>query len=82
MANPGCGAVLLVEENDLFKTRPGGAYGADEYEVTFECPCCHTWNDLPLKAYGHVERLVLRWPAEKGKIYKPPTTGSGLTAPH
>lgn len=44
----GCGAVLLVEEPDVFKTWTGGNYGGDSPEpcATFKCPNCGVLTDL------------------------------------
>ncbi len=44
----GCGAVLLVEMADLFMTE---SHARDETTcyVTFECPSCMTWTDVPDK---------------------------------
>jgi hypothetical protein len=44
----GCGALLLVEESDVFKTQSGGGYGGDSPEefATFRCPECKVLTDL------------------------------------
>ncbi len=44
----GCGAVLLVEEADVYKTQSGGGYGGDSPEdfATFKCPSCGVQTDL------------------------------------
>ncbi len=46
----GCGAKLLVEEADLFRT---GSHVRDEsdYFVTFKCPECEVMTDLPNNKY-------------------------------
>lgn len=44
----GCGALLLVEETDVFVTVTGGNYGGDTPEscATFKCPSCGVLTDL------------------------------------
>ncbi len=46
--NGGCGALLLVEEADVFKTFTGGNYGGDTPEscATFKCSACGVLTDL------------------------------------
>lgn len=46
--NGGCGAELLVEQNDLFRTF---SYAGDETTtyVTFRCCECRVITDIPLK---------------------------------
>lgn len=46
--NGGCGAVLLVDESDLFKTFTGANYGGDTREpvATFACVSCGVLTDL------------------------------------
>lgn len=41
----GCGAILLVEFTDLYKTH---RYCRDDHDVfiTFKCPCCSVETDL------------------------------------
>lgn len=41
----GCGAVLLVEEGDLFETQ-GSARDETTYYMTFKCPSCGVETDL------------------------------------
>ena len=42
----GCGAVLLVEQNDVFRTE---SYARDETysHNTFKCCACGVWTDIP-----------------------------------
>lgn len=44
----GCGAVLLVEEGDLFETQ-SNCRAETTYYLTFTCPCCCVKTDI-LKA--------------------------------
>jgi hypothetical protein len=59
----GCGAKLLVEQGDLFRTE---SHCRDETDVftTFECPECKVWTDLKeFSAPSHVTGgLKLRVP--------------------
>lgn len=41
----GCGAILLVEEGDLFATA-SSAMGEIDHYVTFECSECSVWTDI------------------------------------
>jgi hypothetical protein len=43
----GCGAVLLVEEGDLFHTSRTYMDGEVEYWTTFQCAQCGVLTDLP-----------------------------------
>lgn len=44
----GCGAILLVEQPDLFHTSHH-SYGDTfpEYYITFQCPSCKVLTDIP-----------------------------------
>lgn len=42
----GCGAILEVSGNDLFLTENTSMDQSSEYYITFQCPCCKTWNDI------------------------------------
>ena len=42
----GCGALLLVERNDLFTTSNSDMSGDTEYFTTFKCPECGVRTDL------------------------------------
>lgn len=42
---PGCGALLLVEEGDLFRTESNALHETTTY-ITFRCPCGRA-TDLP-----------------------------------
>jgi len=66
--NAGCEAVLLVEQNDLFRTESHARDETTRY-VTFECPECQQWTDIqssdrgPSLVPSHVVRkLPLRVP--------------------
>lgn len=56
----GCGAKLLVSENDLYMTSSSHYDGSTDYYITFCCSCCgvetdikdvpsRIWNDLRRK---------------------------------
>ena len=45
----GCGARLLVSENDIFITTRADYDGSKEYYYTFKCPCCNVETDIPKK---------------------------------
>lgn len=69
--NAGCGAVLLVEQRDLFKTHSSARDEVTTY-ITFECPECKQWTDIQ-SGYGrsvvphHVTKtLTSRVP---GRVY-------------
>ena len=42
----GCGAVLLVERNDLYRTSSSHYDGSSEHYVTFRCPSCGVETDV------------------------------------
>lgn len=42
----GCGAKLLVEQGDLFKTCSSHYDGSTDYYVTFECIECKVFTDI------------------------------------
>ena len=42
----GCGAVLLVEQPDLFQTSSTDYGGSTEYFTTFECCLCGVLTDI------------------------------------
>lgn len=41
----GCGATLLVEQGDLFKTQSCSMGETDTF-ITFECGECQVWTDI------------------------------------
>lgn len=43
----GCGAVLRVEEGDLFHTYRGYYDGSEDWFVTFRCCDCGVLTDIP-----------------------------------
>ena len=45
--NGGCGAVLLVEEGDLYFTHSSHYDGSNETYITFKCPECGVETDVP-----------------------------------
>ncbi len=44
--NGGCGAILLVSENDMYQTESHALHETDYY-VTFRCPECRVETDVP-----------------------------------
>ncbi len=44
----GCGAVLLVSEEDLYQTSSSSYDGSTDYYTTFCCPCCGAETDVKL----------------------------------
>lgn len=42
----GCGAVLLVEQDDVFGTESHHYDGSSEYYKTFKCASCGVWTDI------------------------------------
>ncbi len=42
----GCGATLLVEENDLYTTRSSDYTGDTEHFITFSCLACGVETDI------------------------------------
>lgn len=44
--NGGCGAVLLVEEGDLYHTSSSHYDGSTERYTTFRCPACRVQTDV------------------------------------
>ena len=43
----GCGAILLVEEADLFATSSSHYDGSTDYYTTFKCISCGVLTDIP-----------------------------------
>lgn len=44
--NGGCGALLLVEQADVFRTSHHSYDGSSEHYNTFECAQCGVWTDI------------------------------------
>ena len=42
----GCGAMLLVEQDDVFETA-SSCLSETDYYSTFKCPECGCWTDIP-----------------------------------
>jgi hypothetical protein len=62
----GCKAKLLVEYADLFQTRESDFTGGGDLCVTFECPICGVWTDLPDASFrSHVAELPFRGGSEQ-----------------
>ena len=45
----GCGARLLVGEEDIYIKNKKDYKGTKDYLYTFRCPCCGVENDIPDK---------------------------------
>lgn len=43
----GCGAILLVNEGDVYQTSRGYYDGSTDYYWTFQCCECHVETDMP-----------------------------------
>lgn len=50
----GCGAVLLVEEQDLFTTHSSHYDGSNDSYITFQCAQCGVLTDIPQSKAPHV----------------------------
>lgn len=48
---PGCNALLLIEEEDLFNTYNSWMDGSSETYTTFRCPECKVLTDIPSVPY-------------------------------
>jgi hypothetical protein len=68
--NGGCGAKLLVEQPDLFRTS-SSAMGETDYYVTFECAACGVLTDLE-NVPGSVESK-LPWRKDWAEAHPAPT---------
>lgn len=74
--NGGCGAVLLVEEGDLFQTASHHYDGSSDYYTTFRCSACRVLTDISVPSGVKVretEKKPCRPPAG-GTVVKPPRT--------
>lgn len=58
----GCGAKLLVEQDDVFETESHHYDGSDCYYRTFRCPECFVWTDIPTGDVVHTPR---KWDAAR-----------------
>lgn len=58
----GCGALLLVEESDLYKTGKCHYDGSSERYTTFCCPSCRVETDLDMVPSAVESRLP--WKSE------------------
>lgn len=62
----GCGALLLVEEDDLFETRSSHYDGSTDTYTTFECGACGVWTDIEDgRVPSHVSLKVRYRPREQ-----------------
>jgi len=55
--NGGCGAELLVDEDDLYSTGRSYYDGSNDYFVTFKCPECGVETDVD-NVPSHIERKI------------------------
>lgn len=54
----GCGAKLLVEQDDVFMTESHHYDGSHEYYHTFQCPECGVLTDIPLAPFTPPKKAV------------------------
>ena len=52
----GCGAVLLVSAEDLYRTSSSSYDGSTDHYVTFRCPCCSVQTDAEGVPYHVLSR--------------------------
>jgi hypothetical protein len=55
----GCGALLLVEEVDLFQTAHHYYDGSSDYFKTFRCSECGVLTDIPDNECSHIQAISL-----------------------
>ena len=60
--NGGCRALLLVEQDDVFKTSSSHYDGGTETYCTFRCAECGVWTDIPK---NNVPFKVRHWNRER-----------------
>lgn len=77
--NSGCGALLEVQAPDLFHTSSSDYGGGTDHYITFECPCCKSWNDIStMDVPSGVRYKVLAEPNQvPGKPWRSPKTDNG-----
>lgn len=66
----GCGAILEVSGPDLFHTENTFIDQSSEDYITFQCPCCNTWNDIknadvPTALWRRVMDMTPRYPQRR-----------------
>ena len=49
----GCGAKLLVEYSDLYKTHHYDYGGGHDVYVTFRCSCCRVQTDIAYRGHDY-----------------------------
>jgi hypothetical protein len=66
----GCGALLLVDEGDLYKTFTGANYGGDTPEpvATFKCAACGVLTDLENFPRDKLRELSTKKPDPDGVL--------------
>lgn len=60
----GCGAMLLVEEGDLYRTYSSHYDGSHEVYITFSCPCCGVETDVEADIPSRIH-ILERKPIDK-----------------
>ncbi len=66
----GCKAILLVEEDDLFRTESHHYDGSSESYTTFRCPECGTQTDIPSVDYRGPLPSRNAWVARNGFVLR------------
>jgi transcription elongation factor Elf1 len=66
----GCGAVLLVEEGDLYTTSSSHYDGSNDYYTTFTCVACGVRTDVEVPSGVKVHSSEQAWRAAKAKEEK------------
>ena len=66
----GCGAVLLVEQDDLYRTSSGHYDGSTDHYVTFRCSACGVETDIEDTPSGVRNNIISKeaWMKNKGLI--------------
>lgn len=67
--NGGCGALLLVEQGDLYKTHKYDYGGGHDIFITFRCPDCEVQTDLD-DVPGNVTNNIPEKEPRKGLDYE------------
>lgn len=66
----GCGAVLLVDESDLYKTFAGASYGGDSPDpvATFTCVACGVETDIDNFPHNKLRELSRKKPDDRDGV--------------
>ena len=54
----GCGAILLVEQDDLYETSKGYCDGTTDRYVTFMCSACGVETDVNGVPYNVTQKII------------------------